>query len=144
MTNRKPYATFTIPEDIQSNWRHRLRIVREHKGFYLDRVKSVSSGTLRTYELENISTLTIGNLYAYANELDISFSELINIIIGEAPLEEQNKQYKRLALYYNTLSPENKDTAIAIMRVLIDRQEEGVPRLPVFNTKENKAVATKA
>lgn len=112
-----------IPEELQAPMRTRIRIARLAKRRTLHHNKSLSSGTIATWERYELSKARLGDLWAIADEWGIPFTEFMSYLLGsdvDNDVTGATHRSQRLHAYLNTMSEEMQELACNLVAQLVE------------------------
>lgn len=79
-----------IPDELQQKARKKLQVLRQTKGLGRDDFSAVTSGTVCTYELHDISTMQFGVLYSIAKDFGMTLEEILFYLFGDEELDSRD------------------------------------------------------
>lgn len=122
MTQKKKSSISNVEEDIQAPLRKRLRLIRQLRGFNIHQIEVISPGTITKYETHDISTMSLGAMFAFAKRLDISISQFVRYLFEIDDIDERETidSVRRMALLFRQLDEQEQDLALDIIRNLVD------------------------
>lgn len=142
---RRSSKAVDIPEEIQEPMRRRLRLIRESRGISREGVKSLSSGTVSNYELHDLSTMRLGDLYGLAVEFGTTVEELLQYLFGEIDEQptQESRRVQRMLVYLRSLPEHQQDLACDIVQQIVAHRVNAVGE-PVRAPKRNARAEIKA
>lgn len=132
----RPTRTYrnAIPEQTSKRIGRRLEMLRKIRGFHRTEVACMSVSTLTNYEIHDVSTMKLGDVYHYADQLRLSPAELMRYITDsfeeDVPIPEPDVHEVRMGHLMEALPPQHRTLAIDIVAALVDNltsQDEDAP-----------------
>lgn len=123
--NRRSNGVTPIPEPANSTLRKRLEQFRSLNGVHRHEIEAMSKGTLQNYELHDISTMRLGDLFALACELGTTPEELITYLVTGVETPENNdteavgRRVQRMSGYMRSLPQDEQELAIDIVQSIM-------------------------
>lgn len=130
-----------IPEVEQRPVRERLRMARVVRQRAQDSFKSLSAGVIGRYERIDISTCTLGNLAAYAQELGYSLHEMCDMLFETEDAIAVSQTESRMSLYMQALDADDQEFACDLIQALVDKAHRSTRRALLPYTKTPKPLA---
>lgn len=123
-SGRKPTSAQRIDAELQGPLRRRLQLLRESLGLARTDVKTITSGTLTMYELHDISSMRLGDLFSLAEEYGMEFLEFLSYLTSTDADVNANVAQRRVLTYFNRLSVDDQSLACDLVRTLASRREK--------------------
>lgn len=122
MAGKKKSPLQEVDEQVQAPLRKRLRLIRQLRGFNIHQVQVISSGTITKYETHDISSMTIGSMFAIAKRLDITIEQFVKYLFEIDDIDERETMdsVRRMALLFRQLNDDEQDLALDFIRRLVD------------------------
>lgn len=122
MTRNKKSPIQEVEETVQAPFRKRLRLIRQLRGFTIHQIQVISPGTITKYETHDISSMSLGAMFAIANRLDISIEQFIKYLFEIDDIDERETidSVRRMVLLFRQLGEQEQNLALDIIRNLVD------------------------
>ena len=124
-----------IDEDVQGPIRDRLRLMREARGIprtsiSKDNAPGCSSSSLTTYELHDISTMTLAQMWSLWRFYGMDFNEFIAAVLlgDETVIPQVSGEVAHLSRLISKLSPEDAQMATDLVESIIDTRLKQMAR----------------
>lgn len=122
MSGKKKSPLQDVDEQMQAPLRKRLRLIRQLRGFNIHQVQVISSGTITKYETHDISSMSIGSMFALAKRLDISIEQFVRYLFEIDDIDERDTidSVRRMTLLFRQLEEDEQNLALDFIRSLVD------------------------
>lgn len=111
-----------IDDQIQEPMRNRLRTLRMMRGQSISDITTCHAGTMTKFELHDISTMTIGQMFGIAQDLGVGFVEFTKYLFGEEEIDERDvsPNLRRMAMLIRSMSNEEQVCAVEMISSFSD------------------------